>query len=189
MSKKTKIIIAYIGIGLTILYFLVVAGYFITKSSIAFKCWEAMIIISAPVMLIVLVSVPENTDISKEGWKISSIAFMICTTVITSEAHYNNIISNNITNAEFQANDSLAWGLFMGLAFIFTFLALPSKIAGFRKIRYTILICGCLCLLGLLGPISDITALWFLAVAGYGIGTPVICVQLISFYKSKSELE
>lgn len=185
MSKKTKMVVAYIGIGLIIAYFLVVAGYFLSKSSLMFKCWEAMIMLSAPIMLVVLISILENADKNKKGLKTAAIAFMTCTTVITTTAHYPNVVSHNKIIMEFQLDDTLAWGFFMGLAFIFTSITLSSEILKLKRIKYTISVCGCLCLLGLLGPIFDITALWFIAVVGYGIGTPIICMQLISYYKSQ----
>lgn len=186
MSKKEKIAISYMGIVLAIVYFLVVVGYFLIQTPLIFKCWEIMIMLSAPILLIVLLSILENAEESKKGWKIAAIAFMTCTTVITTVAHYTNIISSNVAKAEFQPNDTLAWGFFMGLAFIFTSLALPSKIAKLNKIKRTIMICGCLCLLGLIGPILNVMFLWLFAVVGYGIGTPIICIQLILFYKRQN---
>jgi hypothetical protein len=183
MSIKSKIAVAYTGIILIILYFFVVAGYFITESALAFKCWELMIMISAPILLVILIVILENADENKKGFKIASLVFMTGTTVITSVAHYSNIISNKNVTVQFQPNDSLAWGYFLGLAFIFASISLPSELTRLKKIKYTILVCGCLCLLGLLGPITHIDALWFIAVVGYGLGTPIICVQLIKFYK------
>ena len=177
--------VAYAGIGVIILYFLVVAGYFITGTALMFRFWEVMIIISAPVMLLVIISVLENADKSKNGLKTAAIAFMTCTTAITAAAHYSDVISRDVITVGMQINDSLAWGLFMGLTFIFTSIALPSKISKMKMIKYTSMICGCLCLLGLLGPVLNVEALWFIAVAGYGIGTPVICIQLLSFYKNQ----
>jgi hypothetical protein len=186
MNKKEKIAISYVGIGLCIIYFLVVVTYFLTNSLLIFKFWEVMIMLSAPIMLVILVSILENAEENKKGWKIIAIAFMVCTTVITTVAHYTNVISNNITRMEFQPNDTLAWGFFMGLAFIFASLTLPSKIAELKKIKGLIMICGILCLLGLIGPITNIIFLWFISVAGYGIGTPIICAKMISFYKKQN---
>jgi cyanate permease len=94
-------------------------------------------------------------------------------------------ISRNEIIADFRANDPLAWGFFMGLAFIFTSLSLAVENPKIKKIKITAMVCGCLCLLGLLGPILDITSIWFIAVAGYGIGTPVICVLLLEFIKNQ----
>ncbi len=174
--------IAYAGITLTILYFMVVAAYFLTESTVMFKLWEAMIILSAPILLLILISVLEYADETKKSWKTAAISFMICTTVITASAHYSNIISSQETLTDFQPNDPLAWGFFMGLAFIFTSASLSSKL---RSVKYTLMICGCLCLVGLFGPILNVVPLWFVAVAGYGLGTPVICIQLLLYYKRR----
>ncbi len=184
MKQKAKVTIAYSGIVLAILYFAVVAGYFLTESTVIFKLWEAMIILSALILLLILISVLENADEDKKSWKIAAIAFMVCTTVITSAAHYSNIISLQGIIADFLPNDPLAWGFFMGLAFIFTSASLSST---FKNIKYTSMICGCLCLIGFLGPILNVIPLWFVAVAGFVLGIPVICVQLLLFYKRQGE--
>ncbi|MDR0292586.1 MAG: hypothetical protein LBH95_00335 [Oscillospiraceae bacterium] len=184
MSKKAKSMIAYTGIGCILLYFIVVAGYFLTESRLMLKCWEAMIILSAPVMLLVIVSVLEHAGKDKTGFKTAALAFMTCAAAITAAVHYGNVISFEEITAELQTNDSLAWGFFVGLAFLFTAAALPPEIVKLRRIKYTAAVCGCLCLLGLSGPVTGAEALWFISVVGYGLGTPVICLQLLSFYKS-----
>jgi len=51
-----------------------------------------------------------------------------------------------------------------------------------KKVKYTMLICGCLCIVGMSGPIFRNDLLWFIAVIGYAIGTPIICIQMIRFY-------
>lgn len=76
-----------------------------------------------------------------------------------------------------------AWGFFMGLAFVFTALALNKEDVRLKKIKVTIMTCGILCITGLIGPVLSNELLWFISVTGYAIGTPVICIQLIFYYK------
>jgi len=185
MSKKAKANIAYSGIALAVLYFMVVAGYFMTKIDFLYRLWEAVTIMSAPIILMILISILEYAEQGKESWKIAAIAFMICTTVVTAIAHYPNIIAYREITADFQPNDSLAWGFFMGFSFIFTSISLSPKASSLRHVKSASMICGCLCLVGLLGPILNIIPLWFIAVAGYGFGTPVICIFMLSFYKNQ----
>ncbi len=185
MSLKTRKIVAYSGIVLAVVYFMVVVGYFFTKTPLMSKVWEALIILSAPIMLLVLLSIFENVEVSTKSWKTAAVVFMACTTVITSLVHFGSVLSIEQTMVSFSVNDSLAWGLFMGLAFIFSSCAVPADLSKMKAIRITLLICGGLCLLGLSGPISGVEPLWFIAVAGYGVGTPVICVQLLSLYKKE----
>ncbi len=188
MNKKEKAVIAYMGIIIIVIYFIVVTGYYLTESAFLFRLWEAMIIISAPVVLFVLISVLDYAGEGRNGWKTAAIAFMTCTMAITAIAHSSNVffsqdVAADLLAAEFQPYESLAWGFFMGLAFICTFMSLSSGISQVTRIKHICMICGIFCLLGLLGPILDIAALWFVAVAGYGLGTPVICMCLLSLYK------
>ena len=202
MSQKTKLNIAYLGIVNSILYLLVVAGYFITETNMALTCWQVVIIISAPVILIVLLSILENSDNTKISWKMAAISFMTCTTALTGVSHFVNITvtrnleANGINVPDYfkigqlpsvqWAIDYLAWGFFMGLAFIFTAAAISPTDTYMKRVRLTLIISGCLCLLGMSSPIFSNEILWFIAVVGYAIGTPVICVQMISFYKKQS---
>jgi len=73
----------------------------------------------------------------------------------------------------------------MGLAFICTSLVISNEY-NTKKLKVTVLVSGCLCLIGLIGPILNIEVLWFIAVAGYALGTPIICIELICLYKKKT---
>ena len=75
------------------------------------------------------------------------------------------------------AAELLAWDVFFGLSLLF---ASPS-LRGNRlrdMSRTTMRVCGALCLLGVLGPATGVMELQFLAVAGYGLVLPVLCVML-----------
>lgn len=183
MNKSTKIGIAIMALVLIIIYFAVVVVFFMTQSLVVFKLWEILILISAPVVLLLLLALLTDTEYEKRGFAIASISFMICATVITSLAHYENIVSRELVAAKFQPGDPLAWGYFTGLAFLLGSMAI-SEDRRKRGMKRTLLVGGILCLLGLAGPITGIDPLWFIAVAGYGLGTPVLSVQLIKYNKS-----
>jgi len=203
MSNRTKLTLAYLCIGFYILYYLVVAGFFITGTDILLTCWEVVTIIGSIVVLLFLLSLLEHTDENRKSWKLASIAFMTCTVALTGVAHFVNITvtryleANGLNIPDYfkigqfpsveMAIDCLAWGFFMGLAFIFAAFSLSPKYLGLKKVRYTMLICGCLCLAGMSGVIFRNDLLWFIAVFGYAIGTPIICVQMIKFYKKQSK--
>lgn len=70
--------------------------------------------------------------------------------------------------------DYLGWGLFMGLAFIFSYFYVKS----YTKIKQLFLLSGILCLIGFFGVIIN-ENLWYIAPFGYGIGTAIICIKLL----------
>ena len=164
--------------------------------------WEVGIILGAPVMLVVLLSILENTNDNIKSWKFMSVAFMTCTIALTWLVHFVNLTvfmpmaANGIIVQDYfifgqwpsvpMAIEYLAWGGGMGLAFIFGAFALSTESIYLKGIKHTMIVAGCLCLLGLFGVILIDDLLWLIAPVGYCIGTPIICIQLISFYKKRN---
>jgi len=203
MSNRTKLALAYLCVGFYILYYFVVAGFFIMGTDILLTCWEVVTIIGSIIVLLFLLSLLEHTDENRKSWKLASVAFMTCTVALTGIAHFVNITVtrylevNGINIPDYlkigqlpsveMAIDCLAWGFFMGLTFMFAAFSLSSKCIELKKVKYTMLICGCLCIAGMSGIIFRNELLWFIAVVGYAIGTPIICIQMIAFYKKQSK--
>jgi cyanate permease len=71
---------------------------------------------------------------------------------------------------------------FLGLAFLAIGLAIFGSKRN-KSIKNTVIICGVLCLAGFLGAIFINENLWYLAPMGYGLGTIVLCIQMIKQYK------
>jgi hypothetical protein len=198
MNNKTKLTIAYIGISVSVLYLIVAAAFIATSSSIFLTGMEIVTIISAPAFLLLIESILADVSKDKIFWRQSALLFISCCMALTVVAHFVNLtvtmplINKGVDVPEFlqigqwpsveMAVDYLAWGFFMGLAFVCTSLAISDNY-NMRKLKVTILVCGCLCLIGLMGPVFDIGTLWFISVTGYGLGAPIICIELISLYK------
>ena len=75
------------------------------------------------------------------------------------------------------AVDYLAWGLFMGLAFLC--LGIPVVVSNDkakRRIRIVTLINGVLCLIGFIGAIFINENIWYVAPMGYGLGLLILCI-------------
>jgi len=201
LSNKEKLKIAYGGIIYYFLYYLVTAGFFISGTDISLILWEVGIILGGVVQLVILLSIIEHTDEKKKAWRIAFVVFMTCTIALTWIAHFVNLtvvmpLEANGTNipdyfkfgqwpSAIMAVEYLAWGGGMGLAFIFGARTLTTKYAEMKKVKYTMTICGCLCLLGMLGVVFISELSWLLAPAGFAVGTPIICAQMISFYKKQ----
>lgn len=198
MKNETKLAIAYMGILVSVLYLIVVVAFIATSSPIFLTGMEIVTIFSAPVFLLLIESMLIDSSKDKLFLRQSALLFMSCCMILTVGAHFVNLmvtrplINKGIDVPKFlqigqwpsveMAIDYLAWGFFMGLAFVCTSLAIPNEY-NMKKLKVTALVCGCFCLVGLIGPVLGIEALWFIAVTGYGLGTPIICIELISLYK------
>ena len=192
MTKK----IAIIGVFTCILYFISVGLFLITKEEAALTIWELMTFLSAPVELLVL-SELSNLVNATAIYKNAMLVFMACACALTSVAHIVNItvtrrlISEGINVPEYfrigfwpsveMAIDYLAWGFFVGLAFLCIGFATNSKDKQKLMIKVTVLVCGMLCLSGFFGAIFINENLWYVAPMGYGLGSMIICIQMMRF--------
>ncbi len=188
MTKK----ISVIGIVTCILYFISVGMFLITKADLALTLWELMTVFSGPVMLFVLLALCKVLDITSI-FKSAVLGFMSCACALTAVAHIVNItvtrrlISDGLNVPDYfkigfwpsveMAVDYLAWGFFVGLAFLCIGFAAQNKTKS--NMRYTALVCGILCLIGFLGTIFINENLWYIAPWGYGFGTMVLCIQML----------
>ena len=192
MTKK----IAIIGVFTCILYFISVGLFLITKEEAALTTWELMTCLSAPIELLVL-SELSNLVNATAIYKNAMLVFMACACALTSVAHIVNItvtrrlISEGINVPGYfrigfwpsveMAIDYLAWGFFVGLAFLCIGFATNSKDKQKLMIKVTVLVCGMLCLSGFFGAIFINENLWYIAPMGYGLGSMIICIQMMRF--------
>lgn len=199
MKKK----ISLIGIIYTILYFLAVGLFLIAKTETALTIWEIATIIGAPVILLVLIELANFMDVTSIC-KNAMLAFMSCTCSLTAVAHIVNItvtrklLAQGVDIPEFlqigfwpsveMATDYLAWGFFMGLAFLSIGISIQSSEKPKILMKRIVIICSILCLAGFWGTVFVNENLWYLAPMGYGFGTIIICVQMIKMKKSEKLL-
>lgn len=187
MSKR----IPLIGIITVILYFLSVGYFLISKTDIALTIWELMTVISGPIVLFILLELSHKlscSDLNRRAMQ----AFMGCTCTLTGAAHIVNITVTRRLIREgievplyFQigqwpsvemAVDYLAWGFFMGLAFICLGLPIASTDKTTRTLKVISLINGILCLIGFTGALFINENMWYLAPMGYGFGLLILCI-------------
>ncbi len=187
MSKK----ISVIGIATVVLYFISVGCFLATSSDTALTIWELMTVLSAPVVLLVLLDL-SHTLPSPANCRRAMLVFMACVCALTGAAHIVNIcvtrklISDGVdVPLYFQigqwpsvemAVDYLAWGFFMGLAFLCLSFPVKSGNETAKKIRFISLICGILCLIGFAGALLINENIWYAAPMGYGFGLLILCI-------------
>lgn len=194
MEKKAP----YIGIITCILYFIAVTLFLITKTGTALTIWEIFTIIGAPVILFVLIELANLMNIAPTN-RNAMLAFMSCTCSLTGLAHIVNItvtrklIADGINVPDYfrigcwpsveMAADYLAWGFFMGLAFLSVGFAINGNNKQNSMMKIIVLLCGILCLIGFGGTVFINENLWYLAPLGYGFGTILICIRMIRIKK------
>ncbi len=192
MRKK----IFVMGIITCILYFISVGLFLITKTEITLTVWELMTVLSAPIVLFVLLEISTVLAITSIYQK-AMLAFMSSTCSLTGVAHIVNITVTRVLIREgldvptyFQigywpsvemAIDYLAWGFFTGLAFLCLGIAIKDKDKSKCSIKAILLTCGILCFIGFFGTVFINENIWYVAPMGYGIGTMIICIQMLKF--------
>jgi cyanate permease len=77
----------------------------------------------------------------------------------------------------------LGWGIFLGLAFLFSSFGIENK-QELKSLKITLFVCSYLCIIGFFGWLIY-ENLWYIASLGYGIGTLIICVELLLYEKRK----
>ena len=133
---------AIAGIAGEILYFISMALFLITQTGAALTFWELMTIAGAVIMLIVLIVIAEDRKIQQIHHKLMTIA-LSGTVFLTSIAHFTSIgvirklESQGVAVPDYfkigaspsieMTVDYIAWGFFMGLAFIALFLGIKDK--------------------------------------------------------------
>lgn len=191
--------ISYIGIVTCILYFAGVMLFLVTKTEIALTIWELLTIIGGPAILIVLIALAKLMNIAKVYNDIM-LVFLSCTCALTGAAHIVNItvtrklMADGVNVPDYfkigywpsveMAVDYLAWGLFMGLAFLAVGVGIKPENRMSSSMRKLVLICGSLCLIGFLGTVFINVNIWYVAPLGYGFGTILICIQMLRISKA-----
>ncbi len=187
MNKRIHLI----GMIDVILYFISVVSFLITKSDIALTIWELMTVISGPIVLFVMLELSHRLSCSDLNRRAMQV-FMGCTCTLTVAAHIVNIAVTRRLMLEgvevplyFQigqwpsvemAVDYLAWGFFMGLAFICLSIPLAATDKTERRLKIISLVNGILCIAGFAGALFINENMWYLAPMGYGVGLMILCI-------------
>ncbi|MBR3665720.1 MAG: hypothetical protein IKN66_00995 [Ruminococcus sp.] len=182
------------GIIGEIAYFISMMLFLITHTIFALTLWESMTVIGAIVMLIAFLVIADEFKIKPLLRRLMTIS-LSGTVFLTSVAHFTSI--GVIRKLESQGTtvpdyfkigafpsiemtiDYVAWGFFMGAAFITLFFGIKDK-----AIRIFSVTCGTLCLCGFIGSFfSD--SLWYIAPLGYGIGFLIMCIFILKRKEAK----
>jgi len=199
MDKKHKRTISILGLFLTFSYLSIVIIFVVTGSETLLTIMEIVTIISAFYILLLLETVLLESDMESQIQKHFALISMTGCIILTSCAHIVNLtvtrplISRGVNVPVFfqigqwpsveMALDYLAWGLFLGIAFICT--AFTIKRDNEIILKWTLFVCGCLCITGFIGPMINLVNLWYVAVFGYTAGLAVICIEQIKLNRKQ----
>lgn len=191
MSRKG---IAIIGIITCIAYFILTLVFVVTGSRDCLAAFEIITMIAGVVMVFLVTILPFSQEMKNNNYKTIAIVFVTACMILTNAAHIVNLtvtetlLRKGTSVPEYlqigmwpsveMVIDYLGWGLFMGLAFIFSAFGLEKE-NKIKSIKIILNISGILCLLGFFGVLLINENLWYIAPLGYGIGTLILCIKLL----------
>jgi hypothetical protein len=182
--------VAKIGLLICCIYFIIAALLISLSSNITMLFMDIITMLSGIYMVLFVAALPVDKNYDRSVFRLMAILFAASNMLLTNAVHWINItaikplIADGMNIPEYfqigawpsvlMAIDYLGWGLFMGLAFIFSGCCAASGI----KLKWLLWVCGCLCLIGFLGVIIN-ENMWYIAPFGYGPGTSIICIKLL----------
>jgi hypothetical protein len=197
MSRKN---IAIIGILLCCIYFFTVTIFVATSSTNWLIVFDIVTMFSGIYFVLMVIVLPFSKDEKYQINKIAAIIFVTALMIITNIAHTINLVSiQNIKNeinipdylqigktmSYVTSIEYLGWGIFLGLAFLFSSLGIADK-KELKPLKVTLFICSCLCIIGFFSWLIINENLWYIASVGYGIGAVIICIELLLMEKNKA---
>ena len=195
MNRKN---IAVLGIILCSIYFIVTLGLILTSSQIMLTALELVTMVSGILMIFLVLANPISQSEKMIIYKIIGIICSASCMILTNVVHMVNLtVTEQLLKkgidipyylligkwpSVVMAIDYMAWGLFMGMAFLFSSFGIEKE-REFKNIKITLFVCGCLCFVGFFCAILINHNLWYIAPLGYGIGTMLICFELLILNK------
>ncbi|WOO37421.1 hypothetical protein R2R35_02695 [Anaerocolumna sp. AGMB13020] len=195
MNRKN---VAILGIIICSIYFIVTFGLIITSSPILLTAMELITMVSGLLMIMLVLVIPFTKTEKMVNYKIIATVFSAACMILTNGTHMVNLtVTEQLLKMGIDvpyylqigkwpsvemAIDYLAWGLFMGLAFLFSFLGIEKEKIH-KQIKITLCVNGFLCLVGFFGAILINQNIWYIAPMGYGLGTMLLCFELLILNK------
>jgi hypothetical protein len=149
---------------------------------------EVLTLLSALALLVMMAAVYARASRSCRTFAVVALAFMTLVVGTTGAVHVVGLTALRqlgwdglVWPSPAYALDVLAWDLFLGLSLLF---AAPVFERGglTGRIRGGLLLCGMLCIAGLLGPVMGDMRLQLVGVLGYAGVLPVVCLMLARLF-------
>jgi len=184
--------IAIMGILLCCVYFFVVIMFVATSSTNWLIIFDIVTMFSGIYFVLLVIVLPFSKDEKAQHNKIMAIIFVTALMIFTNIAHTINLVSIQNIRSGINISDYLqigktmsyvttieylGWGIFLGLAFLFSSLGIANE-RELKPLKITLFVCSCFCIIGFFGWLIINENLWYIASIGYGIGTIIICIEL-----------
>ena len=153
---------------------------------------ELLTMISAPLLLVMMAALHSRAPSDSATASSIALAFMILAVGTTCAVHFVELTALRqlgtaglIWPSLAYALELLAWDMFLGLSLVFAAAAFRRAIKG-QAIARGLMLSGCLCLFGLVGPATGNMRLQFIGVLGYAGVLPVVCLMVARFFRADS---
>lgn len=150
---------------------------------------EVLTLVAAVLLLVMMAAIHGRAPDHRKTVSSIALAFMVLTTGLTSAVHFTELTAmrqlgsaNLVWPSAAYAVELLAWNLFLGLSLVFASFTFEGNDRDHRVSR-GLLVCGILCLAGVVGPAVGNMRLQFVGVFGYAVVLPVVCLPLSKLFR------
>jgi len=154
---------------------------------------EILTLVAAPLMLVMMAAIQGRATGNRKTVGTIAFAFMILMTGMTSAVHFLELTAMRqlgsaglVWPSPAYALELLAWDVFLGLSLVFAAYTFENG-GRERLVRRGLLLCGILCLLGVVGPVVGNMRLQLVGVFAYGGVFPVVCQQLSRLFRDEGD--
>jgi hypothetical protein len=154
---------------------------------------EILILVMAPIMVCLMLAVHESAPKQAKPFTQVALGWMLAAAACTTVVHFVLLtVARHIDSATFPgyarifgwewpstfyAIDIVAWDVFFGLALLFAVPAFARR-GDAMLVRRGFILSGSLCLIGLVGPFTNVIALRTIGIVGYTVVFGLTCLPL-----------
>jgi hypothetical protein len=159
---------------------------------------EALILVMAPIMVALVLAIHACAPTRAKSFTQVALGWMLAAAAFTTTVHIVELsVARHVSPASFPgyrfifdfqwpsllyAVDVVAWDVFFGLALLF---AVPAFRRGSdTAVRLGLIASGSLCLLGLIGPLTNAIAWRAIGIFGYTLVFAATCIPLARAFRS-----
>jgi hypothetical protein len=162
---------------------------------------ELSILVMAPVMVVLMAAVHACAPVRVRLFSLLAFGWMLLAAALTLTVHVVELtVARRIDPAalpgmsrlfDFEwpsmlyAVDIVAWDLFLGLSLLAAAVVFVG--GNHTAVRRGLLVSGALCLIGLVGPATDVLAWRAIGILGYAVIFPLTCLALSRAFRSTPE--
>jgi hypothetical protein len=153
---------------------------------------ELLILLMAPVMVVLMAAVHACAPAQLRMFGMIAFGWMLVAACLTMTVHVVELVVARRVDpgavpgfarlfdfawpSLLYAVDVVAWDLMLGLSLLFAALVFTGR--RYRGVRWGLLASAALCLIGLVGPATDVLAWRGIGIFGYAMVFPITCVAL-----------